>query len=123
MAFNNSGLLFVIGSADYTLSSKIANVITKLKRRCIRTNKVERIANELKQPNRIVIIDINWKAAQEPGQLRRLINLGRICDNKLICMCPNQDEKLKDLAKKSRPYKSFLRYDLEIAFKEEIEKL
>jgi hypothetical protein len=44
------------------------------------------------------------------------VNIGRITDNKVICICPNTEEDLKKLAKASRASEVFIRYDLETRF-------
>ena len=116
-------MLVIIGSKDPYLASHIARIVREGGLHCIRTGKSERVLKELKQPNKIAIIDVNWTAAQEPGALKRMVNIGRISGNKLICICPNQEEELKKLAKASRPAKTFIRYDLELDFKEYLKEI
>ena len=111
-------MLFVIGSTDRYLSGNLQNLVKEAGHRSIRTNKVERIIRELKQPERAALIDVNWEDIQEHGQLKQLVNLSRICGNMVICICPNTEEDLKKLAKASRADAVFLRYDLATAFKD-----
>lgn len=83
----------------------------------MRSIKMDRLVKELKHVERIVIIDMAWEEIQVHGELRRLVNLARISDNKVICICPNRDEDLKQLARNARPSATFLRYDLELSFR------
>lgn len=115
--------LVIVGSDDYILSAKIGKLLADLKLLCIRTNNLERIISELKRPGRFGIMDMNWEGVQQTGVLRRLINIGAITDNKLVCICPNKDEDLKKMAKRARPAEVFLRYDLDVAFKEYLANL
>jgi hypothetical protein len=116
-------MLIVIGSADRYVGPNLARIVTECGLRSIRTNKVERIVEEMKQPNRTVIIDLNWKDIQQSGLLRQIVNIGRISGNICCCICPNQEEDLKKLAKTSRAQKVFLRYDLETTFRGFLEEL
>ena len=109
-------MLVVIGSTDPHLGAKLAQVAEKAGLRKIRTGKLERMSRELKQPGRLAIIDIKWKEIHKGGVLRQLVNMGRISGNKLICMCPNDDEKLKKLAASARPDQVFIRYDFQTTF-------
>lgn len=113
----------IVGSNDRYLSTTFAEIIGGLDSNCIRTNKLERITKELKQPGRLIILDLNWKDLHEPGLLRQLVNIGKITGNKVICVCPNQEDKLKKLAKSARPERVFLRYDLYTEFKEYLSDL
>lgn len=116
-------MLAVIGSKDHFLGANIARLADRAGLRKIRTVKIERIIKELKQPRRVGIIDIAWEEMQKPGVLKQLVNIGRITGNKLVCICPNQEEDLKKLAKAARPEEVFLRYDLETGFREFLEDL
>ena len=116
-------MLIVIGSADRYVGPNLARIITECGLRSIRTNKVERILEEMKQPNRTAIIDLNWEDIQQGGLLRRIVNIGRISGNICCCICPNQEEDLKKLAKTSRAQKVFLRYDLETTFRDFLKEL
>lgn len=115
--------LVVIGSHDLIFSNKIAEIVAANGYKIIRTNKIERVSKELKLPERLAIIDLNWEDVQAQGVLRQLVNIGKITANKVICMCPDREEQLKSLAKNSGPYKTFIRYDLFTAFKDEIAEL
>lgn len=115
--------LVIVASTDFLLSKKLGALITELKFQVIRTNNMDRIKKELKKPNRCLIADVNWEALQEPGVLRQLINVAAICDSKVLCICPNQDEDLKVLAKRARPTEIFIRYDIETTFKDYMKAL
>lgn len=116
-------MLLVVGSEDRFLSENLGRIIEGVKLRCIRTNKIERIIKELKQPERIAVIDLNWETIQEVGVLKRLVNVGNISGNKVVCICPNQEDDLKKLAKRSRVADTFIRYDLELRFKDYLKML
>lgn len=108
----------LIGSDDRYLSENLGRVVEQTGRRAIRTNTVERLIQELKKPERLAIIDVNWEAMQEAGVLKRLVNISRISGNRVVCMCPNTDEDLKKLATRSRADQVFIRYDIETTFKD-----
>ena len=111
-------MIAVVASSDVFLSEKLANIAREAGFRVLRSSKVERIIKELKQPDRIAIVDLAWEDAQARGVLKQMVNIGRISGNKVICMCPNQDEDLKKLAKAARAEKVFIRHDLEGLFKD-----
>jgi len=117
------GLCVVIGGSDRHLMNHLGELVTKAGHRTIRTNKVDRIIKELKQPGRLAIIDVNWEDVQAPGIIRQMVNLGRICDNPVVCICPNRDDELKELARRSRPTEVFLRFDLGGRFPEFLKSL
>lgn len=108
----------IVGGTDRYLSTTLAEILGTFNARCIRTNKVERIINELKQPDRLVILDMNWEDLQERGVLKQLINIGNISGNKVLVVCPNQEEDLKKIARNARPAEVFIRFDLYADFKE-----
>ena len=116
-------MLAVIGTADKYFGTNLTRIVSEAGLRSIRTSKIERIIKELKLPGHVAIIDMNWEDVQAPGILRQLVNIGRITDNKVISVCPNQEEDLKKLARNSRVSESFLRYDLETTFKEYLKNL
>jgi len=116
-------MLVVLAGSDHFLGNHVAGILESLEFRKIRTVKIDRILKELKQPGRIVILDMAWKELEKPGLLKQLINIGRISGNKVICICPNEDEKLKKAAKNARPAEVFIRYDLELGFREYLEEL
>jgi len=109
-------MLVVLGSKDHFLGNHIGRILDKLELRKIRTIKIERIVREVKQPEKLLILDMNWKELQVAGALRRLVNIAKISGNKVVCICPNDDEKLKKLALAARPTEVFIRYDLELEF-------
>ena len=111
-------MITVIGSKDHFLSLKLGNLASDIGFRVLRTHNLERIVHELKQPQRLVVMDLNWEEAQAPGVLRRLVNISRVSRSKVVCVCPNMDEDLKKLARSVRPDKVFLRYDIETLYKE-----
>lgn len=111
-------MLAVIVSSDRFLSDTLTTLCRAVGFRVVRTNKLDRVTRELKQPHRIAIIDTTLEELHTPGTLRQLVNVGRILDNKVVCICPNQDEDLKRLAKNARPSEVFLRYDLHSVFKQ-----
>ncbi len=108
----------IIGSKDHFLSLKLGRLAGNAGMRVFRTYELDRIIHELKQPDRIAIIDISQEEFQASGVLRQIVNISRISSNKVICICPNQDEDLKKFARNARPHKVFLRYDLETRLKE-----
>ncbi len=113
-------MIAVLCSADGFLQDKIAQACSRAGFRVLRTAKLDRLVYELKQPNRIAIVDVALEAIQERGALRTLVNLARITDNAVLCICPNQDEDLKKLARQARPTEVFLRYDLHTRFVEHL---
>ena len=123
MATTRVNNLLVIGSVDATFSSRLGKLVNDAGLKCIRTNKVDRIIKEMKKPGRVAIIDMSWEDIQNFSVLRQIINIGAICDNKVICISPNREEELKTLARRARPYKTFLRFDLEGEFREQLNLL
>ena len=109
-------MLVVIGSENRYLGANLDRLVMKVGLRRIRTNKIERILKELKRPERLAVIDMEWSAVQEPGELRRMVNVGRIVANVVVCICPNQDEDLKKLGRSVLPAEVFIRYELELGF-------
>ena len=116
-------MLAVIGSKDHFLGDNLGRLVDAAGLRKIRTVKVERVIKELKQPDRLLILDVAWKELQQGGLLRRLVNIANISGNKVVCICPNEDEKLKKFAKAVRPSEVFIRYDLELGFRDFLEEL
>ncbi|MCB0339035.1 MAG: hypothetical protein KDD53_05505 [Bdellovibrionales bacterium] len=115
--------LVIVGSTDFFLSTNLGRIITAAGLRCVRTNQMERIELELKKPGRVFVGDLKWEELQERGVLKKLVNVGAICGNKVFAICPNDDEELKVLAKKSRVKETFIRYDIENRFKVYMELL
>lgn len=111
-------MIVILMSKDVFLSEKLGKMARDAGHVVLRSSKVERVIKELKQPDRAVLVDITLAAVQERGVLRQLVNIGRISGNYIVCICPNQDEKLKKLAKNSRVHEVFLRYDLETLVKD-----
>ncbi|MBX7143909.1 MAG: hypothetical protein K1X79_05610 [Oligoflexia bacterium] len=109
-------MLVVIGTTDRYLGLNLTRLCNDAKLRSIRTAKVDRIIKELKIPERVVIIDMAWEEIQVPGVLKQLVNIGRITDNKILCVCPNTEEDLKKMARAARATEVFIRYDLETRF-------
>jgi hypothetical protein len=116
-------MLAVIGTADRFFGTNLSRIVSEAGIRSIRSSKVDRIIKELKQPGCLAIIDMNWEDVQAAGVLKQLVNIGRITDNKVICICPNQEEDLKKLARNSRAAEVFIRFDLETLFKEYLKNL
>lgn len=116
-------MLAVIGTTDRYFGANLARIVGEAGIRSIRTSKTERVIKELKLPGRIALIDMNWEAIQEVGVLRQLVNIGRITENQVICICPNQEEDLKKIARNARASEVFIRYDLETTFKEYLKAL
>ncbi|MBN8548271.1 MAG: hypothetical protein J0M12_03025 [Deltaproteobacteria bacterium] len=116
-------MLAVIGTSDKYFGTNLTRIVSEAGMRSIRTSKVDRIIKELKLPGHVAIIDMNWEDVQVPGVLRQLVNIGRITDNKVLCVCPNQEEDLKKLSREARASEVFLRYDLETTFKEYLKNL
>ena len=116
-------MLVVAATTDFFLGRKLNKLVREAGLQLIRSAKLERLVKELKQTGRAVIVDMAWEEIQQHGELRRLVNLARISDNKVICICPNKDEDLKKLAKNARPSAWFLRYDLELSFKAYLARL
>jgi hypothetical protein len=113
----------IVGGTDRHLSTTVAEILSSMKARCIRTHKIDRIITELKQPDRLVILDMSWEDLQTRGALKQLVNIGNISGNKVLCICPNTEEDLKKLAKSARPTEIFIRYDLYMEFKEYLTEL
>lgn len=113
-------MIAVLCSQDSFLSDKLAHICAGNGIRVVRTAKLDRLVYELKQPGRIALIDVAMEVIQEPGALRTLVNVARITDNEVLCICPNQDEALKKLARQARPTAVFLRYDLHTALTEHL---
>ena len=86
--------------------------------RVIRTGKLERLESELKSPNRLAIVDMEWQEAQSLHALKKLVNIGNISGNKLACICPDRDEELKKIARASRAAEVFIRYEVQRRFVE-----
>lgn len=116
-------MLAVIGTTDRYFGANLSRIVAEAGLRSIRTSKTERIIKELKLPGRVAIIDMSWEEVQQIGVLRQLVNIGRITDNKVLCVCPNQEEELKKIARNSRASEVFIRYDLETTFKEYLKTL
>lgn len=108
----------VIAGVDKFLSQKLASYAEKVGFRPIRSNKIERILKELKQPKRLCIIDMDWEEVQSLSVLKQIVNVARITDNFVIAVAPNRDEDLKKLAKVARVEKCFIRFELETAVRE-----
>jgi FixJ family two-component response regulator len=116
-------MLVIIACQDRYLRENVANLVAGAGLRSIRTNQLDRIIKELKQRDRCVIVDMTWEEIQMPGVLRQCVNIGRITSNKVVCICPNQDEELKMMAKEARPYEIFIRFDLHTRFKQFLKEL
>lgn len=108
----------IIGSVDRFLTENIRRLAQGENLFSISTNKTDRILSEMKIIGRLAVIDMAWEDMQERGVLRQVVNIARISGNQVICICPNQDELLKKLARAARPEQVFLRYDLETTFRE-----
>lgn len=108
----------IIGSTDRYLTDNLRRLVQAESLFPISTDSTDRILAEMKSINRLAIIDMAWERVQERGALRRIVNIARINGNKVICICPNQDQALKKLARAVRPDQVFLRYDLETTFRE-----
>ncbi len=108
----------IIGSTDRFLTENLRRLAQAEKLFPISTNKLDRMFAEMKVINRVAIIDMAWEDIQERGILRQIVNIARISGNKVICVCPNQEEALKKMARLARPDEIFLRYDLETTFKD-----
>lgn len=111
-------MLVVIGCQDHFLSNSLSRIADENGLRKVRTVKLDRVIRELKQPDRLLVVDMAWDEIQKTGLLRQFINIGRISGNKVVCICPNEDEALKKMARAARPDEVFLRYDLETSFRE-----
>ncbi len=61
---------------------------------------------------------MTWEEIQQPGILKQCVNIGHITSNKVVCICPNQDEDLKKLAKEANPFEVFIRFDMMTRFRE-----
>ena len=119
-----SSLQIIIAGTDKHLCSNISRIVGEEKvGKAIRTSAVERIIDDLKAPGRLVIVDMAWKELKQPGLLKQFINIGRISGNRVVCICPNQDEDLKKYAKAALPDDIFIRYDLETRFREYLREL
>jgi hypothetical protein len=115
--------LVVIGTEDRYLGLNLSRLCNEAKLRSIRTSKADRIFKELKSLERVVIIDMAWEDVQKNGVLKQMVNIGRITDNKVICICPNTEEDLKKIARASRAAEVFIRYDLETTFLDYLKSL
>ena len=113
----------IIGTNDRYLSENVYQIVSGFGFRAIRTAKADRIIDEMKRLERFCILDMKWEAIQDRETIKKIINLGRMCRNKTVIICPNRDEKLKKFAKQMGPAEVFLRYDLQLAFKEYIRTL
>ena len=111
-------LLGLVVSNDNYVGANLSRIVTEEGIRNIRSADLDRLTRELKKPGRLAVIDVAWEAVQERGVLKQLVNIARITGNKVICICPNQDEDLKKLAALARADKVFIRYDLEITFRQ-----
>lgn len=109
-------MLVVIGTSDKYLGMNLTRICESVKLKSIRTAKIERLNKELKLPNCVAILDMAWEDIQAPGVLKQMVNIARITDNKVLCLCPNTEEDLKKLARNSRATEIFIRYDLETRF-------
>ncbi len=112
------GVLCLVVSNDNFLGANLSRIVNEEGIRNIRSADLDRVTRELKKPDRLAVIDVAWQEVQEPGVLRQLVNISRITANKVICICPNQEEDLKKLAAASRPDEVFIRYDLETRFRD-----
>ncbi len=113
----------IIASADRYLTDNLRRLVQAEKLFPISTNKADRILAEMKSIDRVAVIDMAWEPIQERGVLRRIVNIARISGNQVVCICPNQEEDLKKLARAARPDEVFIRYDLETRFKEYLQGL
>lgn len=116
-------MLVVIACQDKYLRDNVATLVSAAGLRSIRTLQLDRVLMELKQPERCVIVDMTWEAVQGPGVLRQFVNVGNITRNKVVCICPNQDEDLKTMARQVRPHQVFIRFDLNTTFKDFLKTL
>ena len=116
-------MLVVIGTQDRYFGTNLTRIVTEAGQRSIRTAKIERLIKELKLPGCTAVLDMAWEELQGAGVLKQLVNIGRITDNKVLCICPNTEEDLKKLAKSARAAEIFIRYDLETTFKEYLKNL
>ncbi len=108
----------IIASNDRYLGEKLAQLARDAGNRPIRSADIARITLELKKPGTLVVLDMDWEPIQAAGVLRQLVNVGKITGNRVVCICPNADEKLKALAKSSGCYEWFIRYDLETSVRD-----
>ena len=115
-------MLVIVAGKDRYLRETITELVQAQGLRAIRSYSVERVLAEMKKPGRLAIIDINWEDIQQRGVLRQIVNIGKISGNKVICICPNQEEDLKKLARSSRADSVFIRYELTTAFKEYLQE-
>ncbi len=113
----------IVAGEDRFLREKLANVCSEVGLKVVKTADLDRLMQEAKKPGRVIIIDVNWPEVQKNGALRQLVNISRITDNSVICMCPNQEEDLKMLARFSRAQRVFIRYEIATAFKEFVQQL
>ena len=111
-------VLCVVVSSDNFLGANLSRIVVEEGLRTIRTATLDRVTRELKRPGRLAIVDVNWEVVQGPGVLRQLVNISRIPGNRILCICPNQEEDLKRLAAEARPDEVFIRYDLETRFRQ-----
>ena len=112
------GALCIVSSSDRYLGANLSRIVAEEGIRSIRSAEIERLTRELKKPGRLAVIDVAWEPVQEPGVLRKLVNISRITGNRVVCICPNQEEELKKLAANARPDEVFIRYDLETGFRQ-----
>ena len=114
----------LIACQDRYLSNTLASLVSGAGLLAIRTAQIDRVKNELKQPDRCVIIDMAWVEVQRPGMLKQLVNIGKITSNQVICICPNEEEDLKVMARLAGPAKVFIRFDINTpVFKEFLKTL
>ncbi len=111
-------ILAVVVSDDRYLGANLSSVVISEGYRQIRTADKERIIKEAKRTERLFILDIACPLFEEPGVLRQVVNIARISGNTIAAICPNTDEKLKKLARDVRVDQVFIRYDIELSFRE-----
>jgi len=112
----------IVCSTDRYLTDNLRRLVQGEKLFPISTDKIERLLAEMKTLDRLAIIDMAWKDIQGRGVLRQVVNIARVSGNQVICVCPNQEEALKKLARSARPDEVFIRYDLETTFREYLRK-
>lgn len=114
-------MVIIIGSTNSFLTNRLSNLAAAGSSRVLRSSKVDRIIQELKSRGRVAVVDAEWEDLQAPGVLKRIVNVARISGNKVVVVCPNQDEDLKKLAAQSRAHKIMLRFELQPKLKEYLE--